>query len=729
MRLLTSTAVLSCACAAVLSGAVAGAPAAKPRLVSNRPVETGARWIGVVSASRRPVVTARLERRSQTVAVRRLRPGRYQLRAIFRQAGRWVLWAARQRFGTVLVRQAPLRLTNAMDVVVEPSGSLLVSDFSNRVFRLIGDRLTLLAGNGRPGHTGDGGPAVRAAIGFPVEIAVDPRGGFGIVHGERWVRHIDPFGTITTVAEFQQPTALAYDSRGNLWVSELLGGVKRRDAATGAVTTYAGFNRPHGLAVAADGTVYVADTFNNRIQRISPSGSVTTLADGINQPNDVALAPDGNIYSTEWGSSRILRITPTGVATRIADSTRPSSVAVGADGTVYVTEERRGAVRRIRVASLAAFKPARAGTAWTGTLVSKRRPGTVTARNGVTSQAVAVRRGGRNRYRLRAVFPFSGRWQLLASRRRLGVVSVRPAPALASALPTAQAFRLCGGTGPPYPQYALSRDPGTGALWASCRQQARLHRISPASGETRAILRLTSTPFSIAAGLGAVWSAERSPVVSRIDMRTGRSGTAVTGGGFAYIWTAAGSVWAADDDASALLRYDPAGRRVVATIPTGNGTSALVEDAGRLWIVNHRDGTLQRIHPATNTSSALGRLPGDAPERMTYAEGSLWVTGRGTDLLRVDPATGAVQATMDVGAGAIDVAAAAHSIWVAVPTDEADRQGNPFLDRLLRVDPATTAVVETLRPTTPIVVNGLASTGDALWIADTAGGRLYRISR
>jgi DNA-binding beta-propeller fold protein YncE len=98
-------------------------------------------------------------------------------------------------------------------------------------------------------------PAVRAAIGFPVEIAVAPRGGFGIVHGERWIRHVDPAGTITTVAQFQQPRALAYDSAGNLWVSELLGGVKRRDAATGAVTTYPGFNRPHGLAVAADGTV------------------------------------------------------------------------------------------------------------------------------------------------------------------------------------------------------------------------------------------------------------------------------------------------------------------------------------------------------------------------------------------------------------------------------------------------------------------------------------------
>ena len=81
-------------------------------------------------------------------------------------------------------------------------------------------------------------------------------------------------------------------------------------------------------------------------------------------------------------------------------------------------------------------------------------------------------------------------------------------------------------------------------------------------------------------------------------------------------------------------------------IPTGNGTSALAEDAGRLWIVNHRDGTLQRIDPAANTSTALGRLPGDAPERMAYAEGSLWVTGRGTDLLRVDPDTGAVRATI-----------------------------------------------------------------------------------
>jgi sugar lactone lactonase YvrE len=382
----------------------------------------------------------------------------------------------------------------------------------------------------------------------------------------------------------------------------------------------------------------------------------------------------------------------------------------------------------VRTAALAAFKPAQAGTPWTAIVVSSRRP-SVTARNGVTTQAVSVRPLGRKRYRLRAVFPFSGRWRLLAGRRRLGVVTVRPARPLVSSLPGSQAFRLCGGTGVPYPQYALSRDPSTGALWAACRQQTLLHRIDPRSGETRAILRLTSTPYAIAAGLGAVWSAQRGPVVDRIDLRTGRGSSAVTGGGFSYLWTAAGSVWAADDVASALKRYDPVARRVVAGIPTGNGTSALVEEAGRIWILNHRDGTLQRIDPATNTAVTLMRLPGDAPERMVFAEGSLWVTGRGTDLLRVDPSTGAVQATIEIGAGGIDVRAAAHSIWVAVPTDDEDRRGNPFLDRLLRIDPATNAIIETVRPTVRVVVNGTTSTGDALWIADTAVGRLYRVSR
>jgi YD repeat-containing protein len=371
MRLLTSTAALLAFSAAVLSAPLAGGPEAKPRLVSSPPAQVGVRWTGMLAASTRPVVVARLRAARQGVSVHRVRAGRYRLRAVFRSPGRWTLTVGGRRIGSVLVRPAPLRLTASLDVVVEPSGSLLVADLSNRIFRLAGNRLSLVAGTGRPGRSGDNGPATRAAVGFPVEVALDPRGGFGVVHDERWIRHVDPSGTIRTVAEFAQPTALAYDAAGNLYVSELLAGVVRRDAATGALTRYDGFNRPHGLAVAADGTVYVADTFNNRVQRLSPTGSVTTLAAGLNQPNDVALGPDGNVYVADYGTNGILRVTPAGAVTRISDATGPSSVAVGADGTVYFTERNRGPVRRVATVALAAFKPARASVRWTGVVRSR----------------------------------------------------------------------------------------------------------------------------------------------------------------------------------------------------------------------------------------------------------------------------------------------------------------------------------------------------------------------
>jgi NHL repeat len=326
----------------------AAAPAGTPRLIAGGPAEVGVRWTGVLAATSRPRVTARLGAARSRVTVTPMRRGRYRLRAVFRSPGRWVLLADGKRVGTVLVRTPGPRLTNAADVVVEPGGTLLVADLSNRVFRQAGGRLTLVAGNGRSGRTGDGGPAPRAAIGFPVEVAVDPGGGFGIVHGERWVRHVDSTGTIATVGDFGGATALAYDVAGNLWVSEIGGRVQRRDRVTGTLTTYTGFNQPHGLDAAADGTVYVCDTFNNRVQRIGTGGHVTTLADGLNLPVDLDVAPNGDVYVADFNGSRVLRITPAGtVSVAAAGVAGTNSVAVGADGAIYVTQRGRASIRRI----------------------------------------------------------------------------------------------------------------------------------------------------------------------------------------------------------------------------------------------------------------------------------------------------------------------------------------------------------------------------------------------
>jgi hypothetical protein len=127
-------------------------------------------------------------------------------------------------------------------------------------------------------------------------------------------------GGAATAAQLDQPTSLAYDARGNLFITELGGRIRRVDAATGTIGTVAGvggqgfggdggpavraqLDRPHGLAVGLDGTVYFGDTFNNRIRKVAPDGAISTVAAGLSTPNDVTLGPDGRLYATDYGSN------------------------------------------------------------------------------------------------------------------------------------------------------------------------------------------------------------------------------------------------------------------------------------------------------------------------------------------------------------------------------------------------------------------------------------------
>jgi DNA-binding beta-propeller fold protein YncE len=153
-------------------------------------------------------------------------------------------------------------------------------------------------------------------------------------------------------------------------------------------------------------------------------------------------------------------------------------------------------------------------------------------------------------------------------------------------------------------------------------------------------------------------------------------------------------------------------------------------DGGTAWVVNHRDTTIDRIDLATNKSSPLTTLGGAnerAPERMTFARGSLWVTGRGTDLLKVNPATGAVEQTIEIGASGIDLVAAGDDLWIPTRSDAVDPTGFPTMEALRRVSASSGAVTTVSRPTARLDVHGLAAAGGAVWIADNRKGRLYRV--
>jgi sugar lactone lactonase YvrE len=81
-------------------------------------------------------------------------------------------------------------------------GNLYFSDAQNHVIRVVNRRGTIrtVAGTGKPGFRGDGGPATEARLNEPYGVAVGASGAIYIAdHGNSRVRRVDRSGTITTI--------------------------------------------------------------------------------------------------------------------------------------------------------------------------------------------------------------------------------------------------------------------------------------------------------------------------------------------------------------------------------------------------------------------------------------------------------------------------------------------------------------------------------------------------
>jgi len=309
------------------------------------------------------------------------------------------------------------------------------------------------------------------------------------------------------------------------------------------------------------------------------------------------------------------------------------------------------------------------------------------------------------------------------------VLAASCASASNGGLPGARSIKVCAAAGPFWPTMTLALQ-GTTA-WVACKTQSRVVRVNTRTGKTTRSLRLRGPAIAVATGLGSVWALDSGGTLYRIQAGKVRKRIALGTAAAYNIWIGGESVWAADDQGANVVRVSPASNRVVARVEAGDGPASMAFDGSTAWVVNHRDTTINRIDLGTNESSVLTTLGGvneRAPERMTFSHGSLWVTGRGTDLLRVDPATGAVQQTIEIGASGIDLVAAGDNLWVATRNDEVDQRGFPTMNSLKRVSMATGAVATVSRPTTRLDVNGLVAGGGAVWIADNRAGRLYRIS-
>jgi RHS repeat-associated protein len=143
------------------------------------------------------------------------------------------------------------------DVAVDSAGNLFIADTNNHVIRKVETSgvITTVAGNGEWGASGDGGPAVEAAL-IARAVDLDAAGNIYIVDDYyHRVRKVDINGIITTVAG---TVPFGYSEGG-------FGG-------DGGPATAARLNKPDDIALDAAGNIFVADSGNSRIRKISPPG-------------------------------------------------------------------------------------------------------------------------------------------------------------------------------------------------------------------------------------------------------------------------------------------------------------------------------------------------------------------------------------------------------------------------------------------------------------------------
>jgi len=192
------------------------------------------------------------------------------------------------------------------------------------------------------GRNDEGRAATAAALGPPIDVAVDSAGNVYIADAfnNRISKINKSTGTITTVplANLDFPAGLAFDAANNLYVADTNNNrVLRVDAVTQVITTVAdNVSGPSGLAIDAAGNVFITQEDSNLIRRVDAvTKKITTIAgtgtrgysgDGsaatsaaLNDPRGIAVAPNGDVIFADANNYRIRKIdAATGTITTIA---------------------------------------------------------------------------------------------------------------------------------------------------------------------------------------------------------------------------------------------------------------------------------------------------------------------------------------------------------------------------------------------------------------------------
>jgi sugar lactone lactonase YvrE len=264
-------------------------------------------------------------------------------------------------FGTTDATGTDARFNQPTGVAVGSGGDVYVADSINNAIRRVTPQGAVTTLAGTPGSAGSvDGTASTALFRQPFGVAIDSSGNVYVADfGNNSIRKVTQGGTVTTLAGVE----------GTSTTTNTLGQPAPAGHADGTGAT-ASFSEPTGIAIDSGGNLYVSDTGNNTIRKVTSAGVVTTLAgtagdagsaDGtgaaarFNGPRGLAVDGNGNIYVADAGNSLVRKITSAGVVTTLAGLADnfavefgtgssaifdvPAGIAVDSNGNLYLSEE------------------------------------------------------------------------------------------------------------------------------------------------------------------------------------------------------------------------------------------------------------------------------------------------------------------------------------------------------------------------------------------------------
>jgi sugar lactone lactonase YvrE len=221
------------------------------------------------------------------------------------------------------------QLTGPRGLAVDAAGNLFIADSGNHAVRKIAvdGTITTVAGNGNRGFSGDGGSAKRARLNTPTAVAIDSKGNLYIADTlNHRIRKVNSAGTIVTVAGSGAISAVGHSTGGFGFSGD------------GGLAVDAQLSIPEGVAVDSRGNLYIADTGNDRIRKVDAGGIIRTIA-----------GTGKNLYAGNGG--RAVR----------ANLYAPVGIAVESDGSVYFSERYQNTIRVITPRGLIGLVAGRAG--------------------------------------------------------------------------------------------------------------------------------------------------------------------------------------------------------------------------------------------------------------------------------------------------------------------------------------------------------------------------------